>query len=114
LRNAALPVVTLCGWELIRAVAGHSVVVETVCAWPGLGLSAIQAIERDDLILLQAIVFTVAILVVQIASVWPTSRPAFSLPQNRLACENGVTGAGIFLHIYDGFLIRCSSKNNNK
>jgi peptide/nickel transport system permease protein len=64
LRNAALPVVTLCGWELIRAVAGYSVVVETVFAWPGLGLTAIQAIEREDLILLQAIVFAVAILVV--------------------------------------------------
>lgn len=66
LRNAALPVVTLCGWELIRAVAGYSVVVETVFAWPGLGLTAIQAIEREDLVLLQAIVFTVAILVVLI------------------------------------------------
>ncbi|RPJ70062.1 MAG: ABC transporter permease [Desulfobacteraceae bacterium] len=66
LRNAALPVVTLCGWELIRAVAGYSVVVETVFAWPGLGLTAIQALERDDLILLQAIVFVVAILVVAI------------------------------------------------
>ena len=64
MRNAALPVVTLCGWELIRAVAGYSVVVETVFAWPGLGMTAIQAIEREDLILLQAIVFTVAIIVV--------------------------------------------------
>lgn len=66
MRNAALPVVTLCGWELIRAIAGYSVVVETVFAWPGLGMTAIQAIERDDLILLQAIVFTVAIIVVLI------------------------------------------------
>jgi peptide/nickel transport system permease protein len=66
LRNASLPVVTLCGWELIRAVAGYSVVVETVFAWPGLGLTAIQAIEREDLILLQAIVFSVAIIVVLI------------------------------------------------
>ena len=64
LRNAGLPIITLCGWELIRAIAGYSVVVETVCAWPGLGLTAIQAIERDDLIHLQAIVFTVAIIVV--------------------------------------------------
>jgi len=64
LRNASLPVVTLCGWELIRAIAGYSVVVETVFAWPGLGLTAIQAIEREDLILLQAIVFTVAVIVV--------------------------------------------------
>lgn len=66
LRNTGLPVVTLCGWELIRAVAGYSVVVETVFAWPGLGLTAIQAIEREDLILLQAIVFTVAVTVVLI------------------------------------------------
>ena len=66
MRNASLPVVTLCGWELSRAVAGYSVVVETVFAWPGLGMTAIQAIERDDLILLQAIVFTVAIIVVLI------------------------------------------------
>jgi peptide/nickel transport system permease protein len=66
LRNASLPAVTLGGWELIRAVAGYSVVVETVFAWPGIGLTAIQAIERDDLILLQAIVFTVAVMVVLI------------------------------------------------
>jgi peptide/nickel transport system permease protein len=66
MRNAALPVVTLSGWELIRGLAGYSVVVETVFAWPGLGLTAIQAIEREDLILLQAIVFTVAIIVVLI------------------------------------------------
>jgi peptide/nickel transport system permease protein len=66
LRNAGLPIVTLVGWEMIRAVAGYSVVVETVFAWPGLGMTAMQAIEREDLILLQAIVFTVAIMVVLI------------------------------------------------
>ncbi|MFC1863590.1 ABC transporter permease [Thermodesulfobacteriota bacterium] len=66
LRNASLPIVTLCGWELIRAIAGYSVVVESVFAWPGLGMTAIQAIEREDLILLQAIVFTVAMIVVLI------------------------------------------------
>lgn len=66
LRNAGLPIVTLVGWELIRAVAGYSVVVETVFAWPGLGMTAMQAIDREDLILLQAIVFTVAITVVLI------------------------------------------------
>lgn len=64
LRNITVPVMTLAGWEVIRALAGYSVVVETVFAWPGLGLAAIQAIERHDLILLQGIVFYVAILVV--------------------------------------------------
>jgi peptide/nickel transport system permease protein len=64
LRNAAVPFLTMSGWEVIRALAGYSVVVETVFAWPGLGLTAIQAISRHDLFLLQAVVFTVAVLVV--------------------------------------------------
>ena len=64
LRNSAVPILTIAGWELIRIVSGYMVVVETVFAWPGLGLTAIQAIERQDLILLQAIVFVTAILVV--------------------------------------------------
>ncbi|MEM8550920.1 MAG: ABC transporter permease [Pseudomonadota bacterium] len=63
-RNSAVPILTLAGWELIRALSGYTVVVESVFAWPGLGLTAIQAIERQDLILLQAIVFLTAIMVV--------------------------------------------------
>lgn len=66
LRNSAVPILTIAGWEFIRIVSGYTVVVETVFAWPGLGLTAIQAIERQDLILLQAIVFVTAILVVLI------------------------------------------------
>ena len=64
LRNTLIPFVTLAGWEVISALAGYTVVVETVFAWPGLGLTAIQAIQRNDLFLLQAIVFTVAIAIV--------------------------------------------------
>jgi len=64
LRNITVPTMTLAGWEVIRALAGYSVVVETVFAWPGLGLAAMQAIERQDLILLQGIVFYIAIMVV--------------------------------------------------
>ena len=45
-QRRACPFVTLYGWELIRAIAGYTVVVETVFAWPGLGLTAIQAIQR--------------------------------------------------------------------
>lgn len=65
-RNASNPVATLVGWELIRALAGFSVVVETVFAWPGIGFMSIQAINQQDLILLQAIVFVVAVIVVVI------------------------------------------------
>ncbi|MFW5641388.1 MAG: ABC transporter permease [Roseicyclus sp.] len=64
LRNSGVAILTLAGWELIRALSGYTVVVESVFAWPGLGLTAIQAIERQDLILLQAIVFLTAIMVV--------------------------------------------------
>lgn len=66
LRNALIPFITLAGWEVISALAGYTVVVESVFAWPGLGLTAIQAIQRNDLFLLQAIVFTVAIGIVLI------------------------------------------------
>jgi peptide/nickel transport system permease protein len=64
LRNASIPALTLTGWELIRALAGYSVVVETVFAWPGIGYLADQALNNQDLILLQAIVFVVAVIVV--------------------------------------------------
>jgi len=64
LRNAMVPFITLAGWEFISALAGYTVVVETVFAWPGLGLTAMQAIRHSDLFLLQAIVFTVAIGIV--------------------------------------------------
>jgi peptide/nickel transport system permease protein len=66
LRNAFLPVLTLIGWETIRTLAGYSVVVETVFAWPGVGWLTMQAINNQDIIVLQTTVFTVAILVVVI------------------------------------------------
>jgi peptide/nickel transport system permease protein len=64
LRNAAIPFVTLFGWEIIRALAGYTVVVETVFGWPGLGQTAITAVKERDFFLLQTIVFVVAVMVV--------------------------------------------------
>ena len=64
MRNAAVPVLTLVAWEFIRILSGYTVVVETVFAWPGLGLLALQAIQRQDLVLLQAIVLVIAVIVV--------------------------------------------------
>jgi peptide/nickel transport system permease protein len=63
-RNGSIPLVTLLGWELIRALAGYTVVVETVFNWPGIGQTTIQAIQRQDLFLLQTIVLVIAVLVV--------------------------------------------------
>lgn len=66
MRNAAVSTVALLGWEFAAMLAGHTVVVETVFAWPGLGQAAIQAIQRQDLVLLQAIVFFIAFFIVLI------------------------------------------------
>jgi peptide/nickel transport system permease protein len=64
LRNATIPIITLSGWQIARMVSGLTVAVETVFAWPGIGLLAIQAIQRRDLPLIQADVFVVALVVV--------------------------------------------------
>jgi peptide/nickel transport system permease protein len=64
LRNAMIPIVTMSAWQIARMVAGLTVAVETVFAWPGIGLLAIQAIQRRDLPLIQADVFVVALVVV--------------------------------------------------
>ena len=66
LRNAGIPYVTLLGWEIIRAVAGYTVVVESVFNWPGIGFMATTAIRNQDFFLIQAIVFVVAVMVVLI------------------------------------------------
>jgi peptide/nickel transport system permease protein len=64
LKNASIPIVTLAAWELTRMLAGYTIVIETVFAWPGFGQLAMQAIERRDLTLIQADVFVVALIVV--------------------------------------------------
>jgi peptide/nickel transport system permease protein len=66
LRNAGVQIVTLAGWEITRALAGFTVVVEKVFAWPGLGFFALEAIQRRDLFLLSTIVLIAAIVVVGI------------------------------------------------
>ena len=69
LRNILVPFLALSGWEVITALSGYTVVVETVFAWPGLGMTAVQAIQRGDLFLMQAIVFVIAALIVLIGIV---------------------------------------------
>ena len=63
LRNAALPVVTMAGVQ-VGALLGGSVVVETVFAWPGLGLLAYESLFARDINLLLGIFFISALLVV--------------------------------------------------
>ena len=65
LRNALLPVVTMAGVQ-VGALIGGSVIVESVFAWPGLGLLAFEALFARDLNLLLGIFLLSALLVVAI------------------------------------------------
>jgi peptide/nickel transport system permease protein len=64
MRNALVPVLTQSSFEFARMLAGFTVVVETVFAWPGIGQLTVQALEQQDLMLLQAIVIVVAVMIV--------------------------------------------------
>lgn len=63
LRNAVLPVITVAGVQM-GGLLGGSVVVESVFAWPGLGLLAFQSLFARDFNLLLGIFFLSACLVV--------------------------------------------------
>lgn len=65
LRNACLPVLTMAGVQA-GALLGGAVVVETVFAWPGLGLLAYDSLFARDLNLLLGIFFVSACLVVAV------------------------------------------------
>lgn len=62
-RNALLPVVTMAGVQA-GALLGGAVVVETVFAWPGLGMLAYESLFARDLNLLLGIFFISACMVV--------------------------------------------------
>ena len=63
LRNAILPVLTMAGIQ-VGALLGGAVVVETVFAWPGLGMLAYESLFARDLNLLLGIFFVSTCLVV--------------------------------------------------
>jgi peptide/nickel transport system permease protein len=62
-RTAAIPVVTVLGTRFAAMINGV-VVVEAVFSWPGLGSTAIGALEKRDYPLLQAVVIVTAALTV--------------------------------------------------
>ena len=63
LKNAFIPIITLSGDEAISTLNG-AVVVETVFAWPGLGLLIVSAVTNRDLPLIEALVFVVAVMII--------------------------------------------------
>jgi peptide/nickel transport system permease protein len=64
LRNALVPIVTVAMYEAAYGLTGYAVIVETVFSWPGIGRLAFQAVTQRDVMLMQAIVFVCACLVV--------------------------------------------------
>jgi len=65
LRNASIPVVTMAALMFAYMLTG-SVIVETVFAWPGLGLLAYQSVSRADFPLIQAIVLFYGIIFISV------------------------------------------------
>ena len=63
LKNAAVPIVTMIGDELSALLTG-AVLVETVFAWPGIGLLLFDSLRRGDLPFIQVSIFVVGALVV--------------------------------------------------
>jgi peptide/nickel transport system permease protein len=59
LRNGAIPIVTAIGLELGHLLGG-AVITEAVFAYPGVGRLAVEAVVNKDVPLIQAVVFTVA------------------------------------------------------
>jgi peptide/nickel transport system permease protein len=63
LRNALLPVVTMAGVQ-VGALIGGSVIVESVFAWPGLGMLAFESLfSRDQNLLLGIFLLSSALVV---------------------------------------------------
>jgi peptide/nickel transport system permease protein len=63
LRNAMIPVITIIGVFLPNAVAGAAI-TETVFAWPGMGLLAVNAADTRDYPVVLGATLTVAVIVV--------------------------------------------------
>jgi peptide/nickel transport system permease protein len=62
LKNAALPVVTIVGLQM-GSLLGGAIITETVFAYPGMGLLAIQAIRNRDVPVVQAFVIVMAMVI---------------------------------------------------
>jgi peptide/nickel transport system permease protein len=63
LRNALVPVITVIGVSLPNAVSGAAI-TETVFAWPGMGLLAVNAANTRDYPVVLGATLTVAVVVV--------------------------------------------------
>jgi ABC-type dipeptide/oligopeptide/nickel transport system permease component len=61
-RNSMIPVITVLGLQFGQLLGG-AVITETVFAWPGVGLLAIDSIRNSDFPVTQAAVVTLAVII---------------------------------------------------
>lgn len=64
LRSTTVAILSVVGYEVIYTVAGHSVVVETVFAWPGIGALVTESLSQRDFVMIQAVVGFIGLCVV--------------------------------------------------
>lgn len=89
LKNAAVPIVTITGDELSALLTG-AMLVETVFAWPGIGLLLIDSLQRRDLPMVQAGIFVIATLVVIVNLLVDLSYTVIN-PRIRLSSTEGTS-----------------------
>ncbi len=65
LRNALIPTITISGLQLANLLGG-TVVLESIFAWPGIGLAIFQSIQLRDFPVIQAGVLVLGVMVVLI------------------------------------------------
>ena len=65
LKNSLVPVITFMGIIVAEIVAG-SIVVEKVCAVPGIGMLLLTAITNRDYPVVEAVVLLIAIVIIVI------------------------------------------------
>ena len=65
LRNAVIPVISITALEISQLLAG-AVIVETVFAWPGLGLLTVQSIVARDFVVVQGVVLLGAFVTIAV------------------------------------------------
>jgi peptide/nickel transport system permease protein len=65
LRNALIPTITIAGLQLANLLGG-TVVLESIFAWPGIGLAIYQSIQLRDFPMIQAGILVLGIIVVAV------------------------------------------------
>lgn len=63
LLNSLIPVVTMISMQFPQLIGG-AIVVETVFSWPGIGRLLLSSITTSDMMVIQAIVFVIAVITI--------------------------------------------------